>query len=187
MKRICFLTIITALLSYPLLGQQATSRVAESSVLTPTRAEVEKFMEIMQVRKRLESTVRTQQDEMRTVTHNMFNKVLPDATPDQRAKFEDIVATSFKEMLAKYPFDDVLRDMIPIYQAHFTESDLKEIAVFYSSPIGQKVLNEMPATTAEAARVSLARLKPKMDEMMENLYQRLDEMANNTNSDSARH
>ena len=66
--------------------------------------------------------------------------------------------------------------MIPIYQSHFSELDLNEIVAFYSSPVGQKVLREMPAISAEAMRVSNARLQPKIDEVMKNLDARIRAM-----------
>jgi len=80
-------------------------------------------------------------------------------------------------MFSDYPVEDVLRDMVPVYQSHFSESDLDQILAFYSSPIGQKVLKEMPAMTAEASRVSLTRLQPKIDKAMENVSARITAMA----------
>ncbi len=177
MKRFGSLVVAAIVFACPLMGQQSSSEVATASTLRPTRAQVETFMGVMQVRQRLQSTVQTQQEEVKAVTHRMFNKALPNATPAQKAKFENVVANALREMFTNYPFDDVLRDMIPIYQSHFSESDLKQIITFYSSPIGQKVLREMPAMSAEANRVSLARLQPKIDDMMKNLDARLQEMA----------
>jgi hypothetical protein len=106
----------------------------------------------------------------------MFHKALPDATPAEKAEFEEIVASELKKMFSDYPLEDVLRDMVPVYQSHFSESDLDQILAFYSSPVGQKVLREMPAITAEAARVSLTRLQPKIDEAMENVSARITAM-----------
>jgi hypothetical protein len=66
--------------------------------------------------------------------------------------------------------------MIPIYQSHFSESDLNQIVTFYSSPDGQKVLKEMPAMSAELVRVSDARLQPQIDEAMKNVGEHIQEM-----------
>jgi hypothetical protein len=159
-----------------LVGQQEPNNSSVASTLAPTTAQVLKFMEIMQVRQLLQSTVKTQEDDITTVTHNMFHKALPDATPAEKAEFEKIVASELKAMLDDYPIDDVLRDMVPIYQSHFSESDLDQIVGFYSSPIGQKVLREMPALLAESSRVSLTRLQPKIDKAMENVSVRIEKM-----------
>jgi len=54
---------------------------------------------------------------------------------------------------------------------------LTQIIAFYASPVGQKVLKEMPVMTAEAMRVSYARLQPKIDEMMKKMDEQIKAMA----------
>ncbi len=136
-----------------------------------------KFMEVMQTRSRLQSSLQTQREEVGTRVHNMFRKALPDATPAEKAKFENIVANALGDVFANYPIEDVLRDMIPIYQSHFSESDLNQIVAFYSSPVGQKVLRGMPAMFAQLLRVSDARLQPQIEEAMKIVGERIQEMA----------
>jgi hypothetical protein len=177
MKRFAVSVALATLFACPILGQQKATDAPDSSTLRPTRTQVEKFMEVMQVRQRLQSMVQTQQEDIKATTHNMFSKALPDATPAQKAKFEDIVASAFGTLFTNYPIDDVLRDMIPIYQSHFSESDLNQIVAFYSTPVGQKVLKEMPAMSAEGIRISNTRLQPQIDEMMKSLGARIQEMA----------
>jgi hypothetical protein len=40
--------------------------------------------------------------------------------------------------------------LVPVYQHHFTADELDGLLKFYRSPLGQKVINEMPTTMAEA-------------------------------------
>lgn len=40
--------------------------------------------------------------------------------------------------------------LVPVYQHHFTADELEGLLKFYRSPLGQKVINEMPTTMAEA-------------------------------------
>lgn len=175
MRRMSVVVVFLMFVGCSLSAQQ--SAVSQSSTVAPTRAQVVAFMEVMQVRERLQSMLQTQQEEMTTVTHNMFNKALPDATPAQKSKFEEIVAGALGNLLKDYPVDDVLRDMITIYQKHFSESDLKQITAFYSSSVGQKVLREIPAIYAETTRISRARLQPNVNEMMKSLHSRIHEIA----------
>jgi hypothetical protein len=135
-------------------------------------------MEAMQVRQRLQSSIQIQKEEVETTVHNMFHKMLPDATPAQKEALEGAATKALRDIFTDYPVDDVLRDMIPIYQSHFSESDLNQIVAFYSSPVGQKVLREMPAISAEAMRVSNGRLQPKIDEVMKNLEARIGAISN---------
>jgi hypothetical protein len=176
MKSLCAFVFFALVLAGPVLSQQKPDASTVSN-LPPTTTQVVKFMEVMQVRQRIQSAVKTEQDQTKTVVHNMFHKALPDATPAERAEFEEIVASEFDKMFSDYPLDDVLRDMVPIYQSHFSESDLDQILAFYTSPIGQKVLKAMPSITAEAGRVSMSRLQPKIDKVMENVSTRIAAMS----------
>jgi hypothetical protein len=55
--------------------------------------------------------------------------------------------------------------MIPIYQRHFSKTDIDAMSVFYASPTGQKMMREMPALTSESMQVSYARMQKQMDAM----------------------
>ncbi|MDF3982004.1 DUF2059 domain-containing protein [Luteibacter sp. PPL201] len=43
--------------------------------------------------------------------------------------------------------------MVPVYQKHFTDKEIDELLKFYSTPTGQKVIKEMPATMAEGMQI----------------------------------
>lgn len=43
--------------------------------------------------------------------------------------------------------------MVPVYQRHFSAEDIQGLLKFYRSPLGKKVVAEMPATMAEGMQV----------------------------------
>lgn len=43
--------------------------------------------------------------------------------------------------------------MIPVYQRHFSADEVAGLLKFYRSPLGQKVIKEMPATMAEGMQI----------------------------------
>lgn len=43
--------------------------------------------------------------------------------------------------------------MVPIYQRHFTAADIQGLLKFYRTPLGKKVITEMPATMAEGMQL----------------------------------
>jgi hypothetical protein len=47
----------------------------------------------------------------------------------------------------------LLTRMVPIYQKHFTAEEVAGLLKFYRSPLGQKVITEMPMTMAEGMKV----------------------------------
>ena len=54
---------------------------------------------------------------------------------------------------------------------------MNAIVAFYSSPVGKKVIKEMPAMTSEAMRISFARIQPKIEQMVKNMQSGIEEMA----------
>lgn len=48
--------------------------------------------------------------------------------------------------------EQLISHMVPIYQKHFTAEDIDGLLKFYKSPLGQKVVVEMPLVVAEAAQ-----------------------------------
>ena len=43
--------------------------------------------------------------------------------------------------------------MVPIYQRHFSAADIQGLLKFYRSPLGKKVITEMPATMSEGMQL----------------------------------
>ena len=162
-------------------AQKTVPVTSPTSNLRPTRTEVERFVDVMQLRQRIVSMRETQQNEIKSVSHDMFVKSLPESTAEQKAQYEKIVADEMSALFASYPIDDEIRDVIPIYQSHFTESDLQQIIAFYSSPVGQKVLKEMPAMMNEVTRVSYSHIQPKIQTMMSDLETRIQAIGNEGN------
>ncbi|HSZ63791.1 MAG TPA: DUF2059 domain-containing protein [Terriglobales bacterium] len=173
MKRLLLLTFLVAVATYPVFAQQGPT----SSGRPPSVEQVMKFFEVMQLRQKMQTMLEAEQKQTDTMVTEMFSKRLPDATQAQRAQFVKIVNGAISEVFDNYPIDEMLRDMVPVYQSHLSESDLEEIVVFYSSPVGQKVIREMPAMTADAMRISFAHLQPRIDGMMKKMQEQLEAMA----------
>ena len=60
---------------------------------------------------------------------------------EKRSKFKQVV----NDFLAKYAtWDNVKDNMTSIYAEAFTETELKQLAAFYRTPLGKKVIEEQP-------------------------------------------
>lgn len=59
-------------------------------------------------------------------------------------KAPEALWTDFKNSLKP---DEMTALLVPIYDKHFTEDDIKQLNAFYQTPLGQKLLNELPAVT----------------------------------------
>jgi len=77
MKSLCASVFVALLLAGPVRSQQKPNDAPGASNLPPTTTQVLKFMEVIQVRQRLQSGVQAEQEQIKTVVHNMFHKALP--------------------------------------------------------------------------------------------------------------
>ena len=150
---------------------------SDTSRLPPTREQVMKFFEVMHLRDQVQARLQAEQKQAKVMVGDMFAKQLPNATQEQRAQFDALINTAMGDLFTNYPIDDVLRDMVPVYQNHLSESDLNQVLAFYLSPVGQKMLKEMPAMSAEAMRISYTRLQPQIEQMMKKMEAQLQSMA----------
>ncbi|MFC4527643.1 DUF2059 domain-containing protein [Dyella halodurans] len=61
--------------------------------------------------------------------------------------------------------------LVPVYQHHFSADELDGMLKFYRSPLGQKVINEMPTTMAEANQAGQQWSHERSDQMIAELKQ----------------
>ena len=81
------------------------------------------------------------------------------------AQVQQMFAQRFAEAKANAELDkavgwDKLKpDMVKLYTSNFSEQELKDLIAFYQSPLGQKVLQKMPALTAQSAQITQTKLE----------------------------
>jgi hypothetical protein len=112
----------------------------------PDKADVMQFLNIMHAKAQMVQVMEGMQKQMRLGAEQGFKQKVPEATPEQLAKVDQMFDGLFKEM----PIDEMVDAIVPIYQKHLTKVDLAAVTAFYSSPSGQKILKEMPAIMSEA-------------------------------------
>lgn len=100
----------------------------------PSDAQVRELMEV--------SGVDRMFGQMNTQMAAMMQQQVPCVPASYWQDFID--ATAAKELTER---------MVPIYQRHFSASDIQGLLKFYRSPLGRKVITEMPATMAEGMQV----------------------------------
>jgi hypothetical protein len=125
----------------------AAQQVDTSEV--PDKTEVLKFLDLMRARSQMVQSLHAMSTQMRLGAEQGFKQKVPNATPEQLAKVDKL----FEGIFADLPIDEMIDGIVPIYQKHLTRRELAAITEFYSSPAGQKILNEMPAILAESMQV----------------------------------
>jgi hypothetical protein len=83
---------------------------------------------------------------VRGVIESVKNSFLP-TNPNLSRELNDVAAALQKEFEGKR--NEVIDEMARAYARHFTESELKDLLLFYKTPLGQKFIKEEPAAIEE--------------------------------------
>ena len=139
----------------------------------PDKAEVLAFLDVMHAKTQMVQVMKGMEQQMRMGAEQSFKQKVPDATPAQLAKIDQMFDGIFEPL----PIDDMVDAIVPIYQKHLTKTDLAAVTAFYASPPGQKILKEMPAIMAEAMQAGGEIGRRAFAAKSQQLDQRIDELA----------
>jgi len=110
-----------------------------------SKEDVKKLFDVMASREQMRQTMQQVFAQMRAMNREQIKKRRPEVSDEELARAD----RDSEEFIKDFPLDEMLNDMIPIYQKHFTKTEIDSLTAFYSSPTGQRFLHEMPAVTAE--------------------------------------
>jgi len=148
-------------------GAQTTVSIAPDAA---SKEDVKKLFDVMASREQMTQMMKQVFTQMRSLNRDEIKKRHPDITEADLARMD----RESEDLLKNFPLDEMLSDMIPIYQRHFTKTEIDALTVFYSSPAGQKYLHEMPAVTADTMRT----VYPRIQTEIEAALKRAEEKAN---------
>jgi uncharacterized protein len=107
---------------------------------------------------------------MRSLNREEIKKRRPDVTEEDLARMD----RQSEDLLKNFPLDEMLSDMIPVYQRHFTKTEIDALTAFYASPPGQKFLHEMPAVTTETMRAVYPRIQAEVEAALKRVEEKSD-------------
>ncbi|HVZ85084.1 MAG TPA: DUF2059 domain-containing protein [Terracidiphilus sp.] len=121
----------------------------------PSAQQLARLFEVMQVRRQVQNVQKSIADLAEGQIHAQIeatNAQSPSRsrlTPSQRATIDQLLQKYIEKAVSLYPVDEMLNDMTPIYQRHFTREDVDAIIAFYSSPAGQHMIAAQPQIARE--------------------------------------
>jgi len=148
-------------------GAQTTVSVAPDAA---SKEDVQKLFDVMASRQQITQMMQQLFAQMRSMNREQLKKRHPDVTEADLARMD----RESEDLIKNFPLDEMLNDMVPVYQRHFTKSEIEALTVFYSSPAGQKFLHEMPAVTAETMRAVYPRIQAEVDAALKRAEQKTD-------------
>jgi hypothetical protein len=128
-------------------------------------------------------------------SHDMFQRIMEVQSQNMQQLFRDQILKErgsvppefdahFKkamdDMIKGMPIDDITQAMIPAYQKHFSKADIEAMNAFYSSPVGQKVLQELPVVVQEGSQAAMPILSKYLDQWKDRMQQELKAMGDDT-------
>ena len=163
MKRFLTLIGLCLVLAMGSAAQQAASDTPAS------KEDVQKYLDIMHSREITAKMMEALLKPMHQMMHEQFLKNKEKLPAD----FEARMNKEMDDFLKNFPFDEILQSMVPVYQKHFTKGDMDSLVAFYSSPTGQKLLNEMPAITAESMQTMMPLLQQRISLMQRHVEEEM--------------
>ena len=78
------------------------------------------------------------------------------------ATFKGVMIEFFNKNMS---YESIKPELIKMYSEAFTASELKEIIAFYSTDVGQKSIQKMPALTAQGAQLGATRVQQNIGDL----------------------
>lgn len=63
--------------------------------------------------------------------------------------------------------DEMIEEMVPLYARRFSVAEIEQIAAFYRSPVGAKMLASMPQIMNESMQISQKIMLPRVGKIMQ--------------------
>jgi uncharacterized protein len=115
-------------------------------------------------------------------SNSMRQLMLDQAAKDGAAPadFDKRFTKAMDDLIKGMPVDELTQAMIPAYQQHFTHGDIEAMNTFYSSPVGQKVLEELPAVMQEGMKDMMPILTKYLNEWKQRMQKDMEAPAAKT-------
>jgi hypothetical protein len=166
MKRFLVITACCVVFAIACVAQQAPAdRPA-------TKEDIEQYLKVMHAHDMMAQMVDAMAKPMHQMIHEQFMKD-KDKLP---ADFEAHINKEMDDIMKKFPWDEILDAMVPVYQKHFTKGDIDALVAFYGSPTGQKIIREMPSITAEAIQSMMPLMQKQMSAMADRIQQEVAQL-----------
>ena len=81
----------------------------------------------------------------------VFSQAMSKASPEEAVQLQQIFNT-----------DEMINEVIPVYNQYFTEDELRDLILFYRSPLGRKLFMVTPLVVEDSIKASLTYFQNKM-------------------------
>jgi hypothetical protein len=118
-------------------------------------------------------------ERMRAALTKMINDD-PKASPEHKRKALANLDEELPKMVSQLHstfsdptlVDDMIAEIIPLYARTYTVSEIQQLSAFYQSPLGQKMLANMPKLMVDSMEITNRLMLPRLQKAMNETAQR---------------
>ena len=174
MRKASILVAVLLLATLSLTAQQPAAQGAAKNAPgqalpsdAPSREQLLRLFEMLEIKKQMDSMRDTLAKTLEQQFAQMSRGQLSAKQKDEFAKLEG-------ELFRKLMSDDFVmkmtEELVPIYQRHFTSSDVEALVAFYSTAAGQKFLHEQSKIMAEYMPRAMENMQGRVQQAMEETH-----------------
>ena len=120
---------------------QNTTKQSNTSQIDPAKdADIRALIELVGARDQIQDSITTSAEQYR-------EKLL--ATVPNNDKGQAFINSVISEYEKNYDLDDVIRQLVAIFDKHYTDDEIRGLLQFYGTPFGQKVAAEQSKIVRE--------------------------------------
>ena len=83
----------------------------------------------------------------------LSRQVMEQMLPTLKQAVPDVPDSFWNEFMAEVNEDELIERIVPVYAKHFTLEELEQLIAFYKTPLGKKLIGEMPVVMQESIAV----------------------------------
>ena len=166
MKRL-LLVIACLVISLPCIAQNPDEPASSDDVIL--------YLRTMHSHDMMQRTMQVQAQTMQQLLRDMILKDTGKLPSDFDVQFK----TKMDDLIKNMPTDEIVQAMVPAYQKHFTHGDIEAMNAFYSSPVGQKVLEQLPAVLQEGNQAAMPILSKYLSDWQQRMKKEFEPSPSN--------
>jgi hypothetical protein len=189
-KVMCFAAILSmALTSCMVVAQAPASPAAQSPANNfgiqpaaptvpvdqqPSREQLVRLFQVMRIHQQLDTMLKMipamakqqMQAQARELATQMPDKKI---TPERQAQMDKLMDRIMAKAVNILSFDEMMDDMVGLYQRYLTRQDVEAMTGFYESPAGQHLLDAQPAIMQQYMPMVMKRVTERSKALTDDL------------------
>ena len=148
---------------------------ATPSANDPSQEQVLKLMDVMNSKQQLSSIMDSMIGQLRTNLSAQLESQLKASDAETQKAAQRALDGMVLDMKSEYNTDELVKELVPIYQKHLTKDEVQSLTDFYSTPAGQALLQKMPVVMQESMEVGSEYAQRHQESLQKKISVRVEE------------